>query len=88
MFRATCDKRVTTSAARQLIHSKPVHPEMPAGKPDVHQPRPRQPLPHHREHPRLIATHQAALSSVDNGDEYRVIVAANDSRVPGSPNMY
>jgi hypothetical protein len=32
MFRTTCDKRVTTSAARQPTNSKPEHLEMPAGK--------------------------------------------------------
>ena len=58
MFRATCDKRVTTSAARQPTNSKPAHLEMPAGKPDVHQTRPRQScaLPHHPRQ-RLMATH-------------------------------
>jgi len=50
MFRTNCDKRVTTSAARQPTHSKPEHPEMPTGKPDMHHTRPRQScaLPHHR----------------------------------------
>ena len=31
MFRATCDKRVTTSAARQPNNSKAQHPECPPG---------------------------------------------------------
>ena len=50
MFRTTCDNRVTTSAARQPTNSKPAHPEMPAGKPDMHQTRPLEScaLPHHR----------------------------------------
>jgi hypothetical protein len=50
MFRAACDKRVTTPPARQPTTSKPAHREMPAGKPDLHQTRPRQlsALPHHR----------------------------------------
>ena len=44
MFRTACDNSVTTSAARQPTNSKPDHPEMPAGKPDLHQTRPGQPL--------------------------------------------
>jgi hypothetical protein len=45
MFRATCDKRVTTSPPRQPTNSKPAHLEMPAGQPHLHQTRPRQPAP-------------------------------------------
>jgi len=45
MFRTACDNSVTTSAARQPTNSKPDHPEMPAGKPDLHQTRPGQPSP-------------------------------------------
>jgi hypothetical protein len=64
MFRATCDKRVTTSAARQPTTSKPDHLEMPAGKPDVH---PHQTAPTLSTAPpparqRLIATHHDSPS--------------------------
>ena len=58
MFRTTCDKRVTTSAARQPTNSKPAHLEMPAGKPDVHQTRPLQSWPGPTTaRQRRIATH-------------------------------
>jgi hypothetical protein len=59
MFRTTCDNSVTTSAARQPTNSKPEHLEMPTGKPDLPQTRPRPtPLPcPTTTRQRLIATH-------------------------------
>src|SRR4029078_4491459 len=50
MFRTACDNSVTTSAARQLTHSKPDHLEIPARTTDLHHTRPGQPSPqpHHR----------------------------------------
>ena len=85
MFRAACDNSVTTSAARQPTHSKPAHPEMPTSLPGLHQTRPD--MSKVTTAPPTQHAHQPSLCQADDGDQYRVLVVAPDSPLPGSPTI-